>query len=340
MITKLRSITRTGLLLLSTACNTFVAPQENPDDTPLVPPVGTPLNMSQVASTYLNSVIAVMQANSMNRNKIDWPALRNQAFGAVSTAQTITDTYPGIQSALKNLADGHSSYRGADGTLLFVSTRTCIGNGLGSPVMPPNVGYVKVGAFSGTSAQGVAFATGIQNAIRDADRDSLAGWIVDLRGNAGGNMWPMIAGLGPILGDGVLGWFIDPAGSEIPWEYRNGASYSNNVAITRVAIPYVLKNPNPRVAVLVDNLVASSGEATFIAFRKRANARSFGVATCGLSTANSGFQLSDGGLLNLTVSVMADRSKTLYGDQIQPDERIAFESPMFDRALAWLKTGN
>src|SRR5687768_15484425 len=82
------------------------------------------------------------------------------------------------------------------------------------------------------------------------------------------------------------------------------------------------EKPNPKVAVLVDNGVASSGEATFIAFRKRANTRSFGVATCGLSTANRGFVLSDGALLNLTVSVMADRAKTKYGDQVQPDETI------------------
>ena len=30
----------------------------------------------------------------------------------------------------------------------------------------------------------------------------------DLRGNIGGNMWPMIAGVGPILGDGIIGWIV------------------------------------------------------------------------------------------------------------------------------------
>jgi len=38
-----------------------------------------------------------------------------------------------------------------------------------------------------------------------ADRDDLIGWIVDLRGNGGGNMWPMLAGVGPVLGEGVVG---------------------------------------------------------------------------------------------------------------------------------------
>jgi C-terminal processing protease CtpA/Prc len=35
------------------------------------------------------------------------------------------------------------------------------------------------------------------------DQGNLAGWIVDLRNNGGGNMWPMLTGIGSILGEGV-----------------------------------------------------------------------------------------------------------------------------------------
>ena len=62
-----------------------------------------------------------------------------------------------------------------------------------------------------------AFADAIQAAIRQADRAELAGWIVDLRGNTGGNMWPMLAGFGPVLGEGTAGFFIDPDGVGVPW---------------------------------------------------------------------------------------------------------------------------
>ena len=84
---------------------------------------------------------------------------------------------------------------------------------------------------------------------------------------------------------------------------------------------------NPAVAVLVDNGVASSGEATFIAFRRRANTRSFGVATCGLSTANRGFVLSDGALLTLTVSVMADRARRCMGIASTPTRPSGHNQP-------------
>ena len=47
----------------------------------------------------------------------------------------------------------------------------------------------------------------------------------------------MIAGLGPVLGEGLLGWFIDPVGAEVPWEYRDGASWSGGGPAQRVDAP-------------------------------------------------------------------------------------------------------
>jgi len=153
-------------------------------------------------------------------------------------------------------------------------------------------------------------------------------------------MWPMIAGVGPVLGEGLIGYFIDPAGVETFWEYRNGASWVSGVMQQSVTMAYRLKRELPKVAVLSDNGIASSGEATLIAFRQRPSTRSFGAATCGLSTANRGFPINDGSLLNLTVAVMADRTKTKYGDTIAPDEVFADPTQALQRAIAWLQSPN
>ena len=307
-------------------------------DGPTTPPPSTG-EMSTLARGYLEQIIGIMQANSIKRLTIDWVSFRSQLLAAVPRAQTITDIEPAIELGLRLIGDGHSSYRSAAGRFIFVPVRTCRASGALRPTLPPTIGYVKVGAFSGTAEQALAFANTIQSTIRAADSDSLIGWIVDLRGNGGGNMWPMIAGLGPILGEGVLGFFIDPDGAEVVWSYNSGASWSGQFAAQRVDNPYRLIKENPKVAVLTDNGVASSGEATTIAFRKRANTRSFGVATCGLSTANRGFPLADGALLNLTVSTMADRAKTSYGDVINPDEVIVDQAQADQRAIAWLRSG-
>ena len=110
--------------------------------------------------------------------------------------------------------------------------------------------------------------------------------------------------------------------------------------VTTVSPPYRLRRQQPRVAVLSNVGIASSGEATLIAFRLRPNTRSFGEATCGLSTSNSSFTLSDGATLNLTTAVMADRAKNRFGDRIAPDEVFTDQQQAAARAIAWIQTGS
>src|SRR5262249_48529214 len=106
-----------------------------------------------------------------------------------------------------------------------------------------------------------------------------------------GDMWPMVAGVGAVLGEGVAGYFVPPSGAQTPGSYRAGAALSGTTEIVRTSQPYMLLGAAPRVAVLTDNLVASSGEAVVVSFRARSNTRSFGATTCGQSTANAGFRL-------------------------------------------------
>lgn len=294
---------------------------------------------SAVARAYLNEVVDSMQAHSIRRLEIDWTRFRSRVHAAAPSAQHIQDAYPAIQEALALLGDGHSSYLAANGQVFSVPTRTCTSSGAQVPEIPENIGYVKVGAFSGGGPAATAFAQGIQDAIRAADRDGLVGWIVDLRGNLGGNMWPMVAGVGPLVGEGTLGYFVDPDGSRKTWSYAQGASRLDGQVLEAVPAPYTLRRPAPKIAVLVDNAVASSGEATFISFVGRPNTRSFGVPTCGASTANAPFFLSDGAGLNLTVSTMADRTGKAYGAAVVPDEHYSIPGAMVQMAIVWLLSG-
>lgn len=75
-----------------------------------------------------------------------------------------------------------------------------------------------------------------------------------------------------------------------------------------------------KVAVLMDNLTISSGEATAISFIGRPNTRFFGESTCGLSTVNFTYTLSNGDLFVLTQGTMADRNQNPFGGPITPNE--------------------
>jgi len=313
-------------------------------DTPTAPtsPAATSRpGMSTTARSYLDQVLNTMQTNSINRKTIDWTAFRRSVDEVAPTAQSVQDLYPAIRTALGLLDDHHSFYQGPDGTYVYnPSPRgNCTDPTPPVPDIPVAIGYVKVGSFSGSAGESVDFAQGIQNVVRTADRADLTGWVVDLRHNGGGNMWPMIAGLGPVLGDGDAGAFIDPDDGIIWWGYRGGASISGGTALVTVPNPYRLFRQNPRVAVLTNCAVASSGEATTIAFRARPDTRSFGTATSGVSTANRGYPLTGGGTLQLTVSTMADRTGRKYGDVVMPDEVITDPTETVRRAVEWLQSG-
>jgi carboxyl-terminal processing protease len=294
--------------------------------------------LSPAAQAYLNELIALMEAHSVNRLKINWNSFRTGVLSAAGGAQSVEATFPAIQTALSLLGDSHSFYQPLTGLRLVGTRRACVGQGAGTPTLPGTVGYVKVGAFSGSEADATGFANALQRDIASLDRDGLAGWILDVRGNTGGNMWPMIAGVGPILGEGPAGYFIDPVGAESVWEYRDGASWENGAPAQRVDAPYRLRRASPKVAVLIDGGTASSGEAVVISFQRRPDTRSFGVPTCGLSTANEQYMMSDGASLFLTISVMADRTRFQYGGPIVPDEEAADPRQAEQRAVAWLQT--
>lgn len=287
---------------------------------------------------HLDLLLDLMEAHSVHRETIDWTDLRARVMTEAAEAQTIPDAFPAIRTALTLLGDRHSVYIPASGgSAIFASRRNCEAPAPPVPDVPGGIGYVKVTGFVGTADESRAFANDIQNTLRANDRDGLLGWIVDLRGNGGGNMWPMIAGLGPVVGEGLLGYFLSPAGASVAWTYVDGVSYSGGAVGQRVTDPYELRQPRPRVAVLIDRRVGSSGEATAIAFKGRAATRFFGTGTCGVSTANTSIGLSNGATLILTVALMADRTRTLYGDVVEPDEVIADPSAAVERAVAWLR---
>ena len=291
---------------------------------------------SPSAESFLNQMLDIMENNSINKNTIDWPAFRAKVMARVSGARTIEDTYPGISDALKMLGDNHSFFIKPDGGTIYYSTIHCTRQATSKPALPANVGYVKVNAFSGTEAEGTAFSKEIQEQIKSQDNANIVGWIVDLRSNGGGNMWPMLAGIGPVLGEGISGYFIDADDVETGWGYKDGSALSAGMLVANVTDPYELIVPSPRVAVLLDNGVASSGEVMAISFIGRANTRSFGSPTCGLSTSNSMFTLDGGHTLYLTTGYLADRNKNKYGIPIVPDQSSTNQSIIQD-AIDWIQ---
>lgn len=277
-----------------------------------------------------------MEAEAANARRVDWAQARADVLGAGGAAQSIPATYPAIAVALNLLDDFESHYRGSDGTLVGPSPEPACQPGVTeTPSLPETIGYVRL---DGCPCQGAAadqYAEAVQQAIRTADKPGLIGWIVDLREDRGGNMWPMIAGLGPIFGEGIIGWIVYN-NREYEREYRAGAALSLNEPFARVAVPYTLIRPLPKVAVLTADTTNSAGEAVTVFLKSRPDTRSFGASTCGHHHLLGDFRMSNGATLTLKTAHNADRLKRTYAGRVVPDELATAPGEAVSRAVAWL----
>jgi hypothetical protein len=313
------------LVALSGACSGDRTPAE---------PAPRPDSMATVARAYLDEIITTMHDRSVNRFEIDWDTFREDVMVAAGNAQNIRETYAAIEVALRLLQDNHSSFVSADGDVVSASP-ACEIRAPTRLAFPPSIAYVRLGCC-GTPAD--VYGQNIQNAIRQEDGNGIEGWIVDLRANTGGNMYPMIAGVGPILGEGPAGRFVDPAPdvADIVWSYSAGQALYDGHVFAAVTPPYRLQRPNPKVAVLIDGGTASSGEGVAISFRARPDTRFFGLRTCGRATGVMPFRLSNGATLALATAYMADRTRAIYPEGVVPDEIIEDDAALFQRAIEWL----
>src|SRR3954463_6255282 len=302
------------------------------------PPVSADAPLAPEAQRELDSAFAIVRHASLWRDTVTWSAVEKDVRALAAGSETAADTYPAIRALPKRLGDHHSFLmqpRGAS------ALRT---GGAENPrplvrVQTNGVGYISIPAYSGVDkAAAESYVRTVYDSLGTviANGGGSCRWIVDLRANGGGNMWPMLGGLRPFLGEVGLGSFVSPWRTTPLWHARD------QVDVKPPASLAALESSN--VAVLLGPKTASSGEAVAISFIGRPRTRSFGLPTAGLSTSNTDMKLPDGALILLTVAVETDRTGKRYGGEISPDEVVAAPAtgaandPQLDRAVAWLQS--
>lgn len=293
--------------------------------------------MSLEAETYLNEALTIIRENALNRNQVDWNRMEAVARAGANGAVTTEDTYPVIRYVLRELNDHHSQFLTPEEVVRWSSAGIVLP--VASEIIMEDIGYIRIYGFqSDHPVTEEQYATTIQSRLAELATQDPCGWIVDLRHNLGGNMWPMLAGLGPLLGEGLQGYFKGPEVGMIPWYYQNGQALIADQTLVSVAQPLILEQASQPVAVLIDDQTASAGEAIAIAFRGREETRFFGVPTAGLTTDNFAYNLADGAIIMLTVAVFVDRTGVTYGGELLPDEVTEAGAATLDAAIAWLMT--
>lgn len=266
-----------------------------------------------------------------------WEDARSRVAGVAEYATEISDLHEPLAEATKVAGGKHSFFRtpqqvqDGDASAAAEFTPPTVETEAGvTTIRVPELGTTDQGQlqqYADAGARGIADAAA-----------STCGWVVDLRGNRGGNMYPMLAAVAPLLPDGT-GLVFHARSRDMPASLTDGGvAVGGGSPALRTDVDTKVRGQN--VAVLYDEMTASSGEAVATFFRGVEGVRSSGTPTAGYTSGNTVVPLYDGARLVLTGSVYVDRNGVnLNEEPMAPDEpTAAADAPT--AARAWLQQGS
>ena len=265
---------------------------------------------------YVRAAIRTMDKHGLFADGPEWEAAKADALSA--NPESLEQAQEIVRTAVKVAGGKHSFLQlagsvVADATSEWPAPEVTFQEG-GIPVvsLPP---------FSGNHEEGVKYASAVLSAITE----DIPGVVIDLRGNTGGNMYPMIAAVHRFIdnGDDMLRFRTRSRTQWIPLSYA--VQMAGVEQLSRIECP---------VAILTDSFTASSGEATLICFLGLGYVRVFGNPTAGYASANQPFPLHGGDRLVLTTACDVARTGEIFcDDPIAPD--VVTDTPLED-ALTWI----
>jgi len=261
---------------------------------------------------------------------------RAMAQSLATGARTADDVFGAMRLTMQEAGDWHSYIVPLSGRAAFYDRL--------APT-PPRVELRADGvaivalsqvAFDHDIAASTAYARDLHAAIARVQARHPHGWIVDLRGDGGGDMWSMLAGLSALVDGPRVGAFVSREGTEA-WLVSDGQSGTSRYPVEASIGPRDPLAISSPIAVLIGPGTASSGEATAVAFEARPRTRFFGKPTLGLY--NSGIQqytLSDGTMFGIVNVLNADRTGRVREGALVPDTVVADGDDAVGAAAAWL----
>ncbi|MCA9284356.1 MAG: S41 family peptidase, partial [Phycisphaerales bacterium] len=320
----------------------------------------------EFAAFPVDALLAAIRAQSVHRDRVSWPEVEPEVRAQVDAATTNAERANAIVALFARMGDVHSQlvyrgqtyahYEGMDDAVrarllpLLERERAQQGKAV-TQVIDGHIGYVLVPGFQIGLDRVEVVGAALRRQVEELAEKQLDGWIIDLRLNGGGNLYPMLLGLYPILGDGVVGGTTDASGRVVQrWVLKpDGLFWRDEMGDRRIAsgaAPKAPVDPAVPVAVLVGPLTISSGEALALAFRGRLHTALIGEPTArGYTTVTNPLVIDADTVLNLAVGYMADRTGAACREFVAPDVVVeggeSFDVLADDRqvqeALKWIR---
>lgn len=277
--------------------------------------------------TYVTEALKIMKNKSVNKSKLNWEDIFNKTLAEASKAKSIKDTYRSIKNALSSLNDSHSSFYSEEMVRAYTLGYKATGQEfpvIKSELLDNQYAYISLpdmGSFNKEDWN--LYINTFYQKVNDLQKRNPKGWIIDLRGNFGGMLYPMYAAIAPFLDRKNVVGTKDAEGAIEYYNYKAGKFFEGSTATQLFQLtqkePKTVKKP---IAILVNKVTGSSAEFITAAFLGQKNANIIGTNTQGLTSGNQEYKLSDGSFLVLTIGNIVDRTGKEYaniGEGISPD---------------------
>ena len=310
--------------------------------------------------TFVDSALAIMQRNSIHASELDWSKIRDSVALMIARSTNYADVQPALRYAFNQLGDKHGwlvfngeDYRNPsfspDTSRISADIKQVALKGprVYAGRVDEKYTYLSIPFFGGQTPEAMKkFGQQLQDSLCRYTNDKTKGFIIDLRLNAGGNMFAILAGINNIIGPGVIGKSVDQYGKEFTvTEVKDNGIAINDSLFTSIDRSCGDYSELP-VAILVGPVTASAGECIAVAFAGRNKSILIGENTAGYVTANNGWYLpgKNNGIV-LAVEYIRDANGVEYKENVKPVIRVIGGDHFFDRnndekikaALRWLK---
>lgn len=280
--------------------------------------------LPQSPKQYVKQAVKLMDQQGIYADSAEWQDMKVTALEKAEKVSSFEESHEVVNEALKVAGGKHSKLVTASEGYVQQAKYPEVAEVANGIIM------ITLPEFSGNEVEAQHYADLSVEAIEKA-LVGAEGIIIDLRDNRGGNMGPMIGAIAPLIPDGkVLSFDIKGFSRDVT--ISDGFVEGGGTTVKVKSF----KLMNLPVAVLQNEMTASSGEATLLAFRGLDNVKTFGKDTSGYCSCNTTRKMYDKAQLQLTIGSDVARTGEIFcEDPIAPDYNT--DSPVQD-AMDWIQS--
>lgn len=285
--------------------------------------------------SFIDKSFDIISENSINKNDVNLIAIKNNLYEKTSQLSHLDELPPYYTDVFKALNDHHGALKFKEKTIGWsiklqgennvVKGLIKTDNKVHSEILKTKYAYVRIPGNNDFAFKKVdSISSDIACHINAVNSSKIKGWIIDLRTNTGGNMYPILLGLKGFLGNNTLiGGFRNAKNENTGnWEIKNNELYiDDNLLKSTFTINSAIPDGIP-IVVLTSYYTASAGEMTVITFKGRKNTYFAGEPTANYTTAVIGFKINSFSGINLSTDYVVDRNSNVYKSYVKSDFEI------------------